>query len=175
MTNSIHPTAIVSDNASLGNNNQIGPFVVIEEGVELGEGNVIHSGAVLRSGTRLGNGNQVHEHAVLGGAPQDLGFDPATATYLELGNDNVIREAVVIHRASKADQATRLGNNNYLMNGVLHDHRRGSGPGPWLEPGGAQTSRFQGGRSAGAEKCLPDPVPLGGESGGIACPVTGQW
>lgn len=122
MTNSIHTTAIVSEQAMLGSDNHIGAHVVIEDDVELGNNNIIRSGAVLRKGTRLGNGNRIHEYAVLGGEPQDLGFDPATPSFLIIGDDNVIRESVILHRASKAEQATRLGNSNYLMNAVHLGH-----------------------------------------------------
>lgn len=122
MSNNIHPTAIVAEGVKLGNGNRIGPYVIIHEDVELGDNNTLHSGVVLHSGTRLGNGNQVHEHAVLGGLPQDLAFDPNTPSYLVIGNDNVLREAVIIHRASKADAMTRVGDNNYLMNGTHLGH-----------------------------------------------------
>lgn len=122
MNNIIHSTAIVSEQARLGSGNHVGPFAVIHDDVVLGDNNELYSGAVLHSGTRLGNGNRVHEHAVIGGLPQDLGFDSATPSYLVIGNDNVLREAVVIHRASKAESVTRLGNHNYLMNGTHLGH-----------------------------------------------------
>ncbi len=122
MKNNIHPTAIISEQAKLGNGNRIGPFVVIEDDVELGNDNIISSGVILRNGTRMGNSNQLHEYAVMAGEPQDLGFDQSIPSYAELGDDNVIRESVIIHRASKAEQATRLGNSNYLMTLVHVGH-----------------------------------------------------
>lgn len=122
MTNTIHPTALISEKAQLGNGNHIGPFAVIHDDVVIGNNNVLHSGVILHAGTRLGNGNRLHEYAVIGGLPQDLGFEPATASRVEIGDENVLREAVIIHRASQADTATRLGNHNYLMNGVHLGH-----------------------------------------------------
>ncbi|MFP3873495.1 MAG: acyl-ACP--UDP-N-acetylglucosamine O-acyltransferase [Thiohalophilus sp.] len=122
MSNTIHPTAIVSSEARLGQGNEIGPFVVIHGDVALGDNNVLHSGVVLHGGTRLGNANRLHESAVIGGLPQDLGFDPATPSYVEIGDDNVLREAVIIHRASKSGAVTRVGDHNYLMNGTHLGH-----------------------------------------------------
>ena len=122
MTNSIHPTAIVSEKAILGTGNVVGAFAVIEDDVTIGNNNQLMTGAVLKSGTRLGNENNIHEHAVLGGLPQDLGFDAATKSYVKIGNSNVIREFVTIHRASKSEQSTRLGNENYLMTQVHLGH-----------------------------------------------------
>lgn len=129
MSNTIHPTAVVSDQAKLGKGNHIGPFVVIEEDVEIGNDNTLYTGAVLRSGARLGDTNRLHEHAVVGGEPQDLGFDPVTNTFAVLGNRNVLRESVTVHRASKEGTATLLGDDNYLMaqTHVAHDCRLGNG------------------------------------------------
>ncbi len=121
MSNTIHPTAIVSPAAQLGENNQIGPFVVIEDDVQLGNGNSLLAGVVLKKGTRLGDDNTIHEYTVLGGLPQDLGFREMPS-YVEIGNKNVIREYVSINRASQEEAATRLGDNNYLMTQVHLGH-----------------------------------------------------
>lgn len=125
--NTIHPTAVISEHARLGHGNRIGPFVVIEDGVELGNDNVLHSGVVLRSGARLGNANHLHEHVVVAGEPQDLGFDRGRITFAVLGDRNVLRESVTIHRATKEGGATVLGDDNYLMAQVhvAHDCRLG--------------------------------------------------
>ena len=128
MSNSIHPTAIVSEQAQLGENNIVGPHVVIEDDVQIGNGNSLLTGAVLKSGLRMGNDNTVHEYAVIGGLPQDLGFDPTTLSYVTIGNDNTLREYVTVHRASKAQAITRLGDRNYLMTQVhlAHDCQLGN-------------------------------------------------
>lgn len=122
MSNTIHPSAIVSEQAQLGEGNTIGAFAVIENDVKLGDNNTLLSGAVLKAGTTLGNGNTLHEHAVIGGLPQDLGFDADTVSSVEIGDGNVLREFVTIHRASKEKKATRLGNENYLMTQVHIGH-----------------------------------------------------
>lgn len=122
MGNTIHASAQVSAAATLGEGNEIGAHVVIEDDVVLGNNNKLLPGVVLKSGTRLGNDNTLHEYAVIAGNPQDLGFDTATKTYVEMGNANVIRESVTINRATKEGGATRLGNENYLMTQVHLGH-----------------------------------------------------
>lgn len=122
MSNNIHPSAFISDKAQLGTGNEIGAFVVIEDDVVLGDNNILLTGVVLKSGTSLGNENKIHEHAVIGGLPQDLGFDAATASFVKIGNKNTLREFVTIHRASQESQSTTLGNDNYLMTQVHIGH-----------------------------------------------------
>lgn len=122
MSNTVHPTAMVSNQAQLGENNIIGPHVVIEANVQMGNNNTLLTGAVLKEGVSIGNNNKIHEYAVLGGLPQDLGFDPATVSYVTIGNGNTLREYVTVHRASKQDAFTRLGDENYLMTHVHLGH-----------------------------------------------------
>lgn len=116
MSNQIHSSAIVSSSAELGNNNRIGPFAIIEDGVCLGDNNVIAAHAVIKVGTRLGDRNHVYEHAVIGGNPQHTKFtDESVATYTQIGNDNIFREAVTVNRGYIEGKSTILGNSNYLM------------------------------------------------------------
>lgn len=116
MSNQIHPTAIVAPGAKLGRNNRIGAYAIIEDGVELGDDNNIAAHAVLKFGTRMGNRNRVYEQAVLGGAPQHVKFtDETVPTYVDIGNDNVFREAVTVNRAYQEGKSTVLGDGNYLM------------------------------------------------------------
>ena len=122
MSNTIHPTALVSDKAQLGNGNNIGAFVVIEDDVILGDNNVALSGVVIKSGTRIENNNKIHENAVIGGLPQDLGFDAKTPSFVKIGCNNTLREFVTIHRASQENASTKLGNENYLMTQVHVAH-----------------------------------------------------
>lgn len=122
MSNTIHPSALVSDKAHIGRGNNIGAFVIIEDDVVLGDNNTLLSGSVLKSGTVLGNENKIHEHAVIGGLPQDLGFDITTPSFVKIGDKNTLREFVTIHRASQKNEATKLGNENYLMAQVHIGH-----------------------------------------------------
>ncbi|MFV1996808.1 MAG: acyl-ACP--UDP-N-acetylglucosamine O-acyltransferase [Acidiferrobacterales bacterium] len=121
MTNRIHPTALVSTKARLGNRNSIGPYVTIEDDVQMGNGNTILQGAVLKNGTRMGNDNAVHEYAVIAGRPQDIGFKDGS-TKVRIGDNNVLREYVTISRATNNEIPTSIGNENYLMNQVHLGH-----------------------------------------------------
>jgi UDP-N-acetylglucosamine acyltransferase len=123
MTSSIHPTAYIAPNAVLGEGVSVGPFAVIEEGAQIGANSQIGAHAVVHGHVRMGEGNILHPHAVLGGLPQDLGFEPETQSWLEIGDRNVFREGFTAHRATKADGATRIGSDCYFMNNshVAHD------------------------------------------------------
>lgn len=120
----LHSTACVDPDARIGDGTRIGPFAVVESQVEVGSCCRIESHAVLKRFTSLGEGNQVFEGAVLGGIPQDLKFRE-TASRLVVGNGNIFRENVTVHRATGEGGVTRIGDSNYLMAGshVAHNCR----------------------------------------------------
>jgi UDP-N-acetylglucosamine acyltransferase len=118
---SIHSTAIVSAAARLSSEVAIGPYAVIEDEVTIGEGCEIGAHAVVKKFTTLGRRNRVFEHAVLGGEPQDVKFK-GEASQLIIGDDNLIREFVTLHRANGEGETTRIGNRNFLMIGVHVAH-----------------------------------------------------
>ena len=117
----IHPSAVVSPRAQIASDVTIGPYAVIEEGVFIGPGCEIGAHAVVKRYTTLGERNRVFEHATLGGEPQDVKFR-GEASRLLIGDDNLIRENVTIHRATGENMATRIGSRNYLMIGVHIAH-----------------------------------------------------
>ncbi len=110
----IHPLAIVSPQAQLGNQVSIGPFAVIESDVVISDRCRIASHVVIKDGTELGADNEVCEAAVLGGHPQHL-KKPAQLGRLVLGNGNTIREHVTLHRAMRPETATTIGNHCMIM------------------------------------------------------------
>ncbi len=110
----IHPTALVSPKAEIGCGVKIGPFVVIEEDVTIGEDTVVGSHSVIHSGTRIGKKNIISDHVVLGGDPQHLSYK-GEKTFLIIGDENIIREFVSIHRSFKEGEATVIGNKCYIM------------------------------------------------------------
>jgi len=124
----VHPTAVIGDDVELGQGTRIGAYAVIESGVRMGRDNVIWPQAFVASGTTLGDGNQVHPGAIIGHLPQDLGFDPATETFTRIGDRNVFREHCQVHRATKAGQATTVGNDNLIMAmaHIAHDCKVGN-------------------------------------------------
>ena len=112
--NEVHPTAVIAPDVVLGEGSRIGPFAVLEAGVRLGRGNLLGAHCVLKTGTRLGNENHIHEHAVLGGTPQDFKFT-GQESLLTVGDRNVFREGVTVHRGSREQASTVIGNDNFLM------------------------------------------------------------
>lgn len=123
----IHPTAVVSPLARIGQDAVIGPFCVIEPGATIGDGCALESRVIIKERTHLGQNNRVFEGAILGGLPQHLRMPPDMGE-LVIGDSNTIRENVTIHRALQAGHATTLGSHNLLMVGthVAHDCQLGS-------------------------------------------------
>lgn len=118
----IHPTSWVSPQARVAEDVRIGAFCVVEADVEIGVGTRLENHVVIKSGTRLGAGNQVCEHAVLGGLPQHKS-PTSPAGLVCIGDRNVIREQVTIHRALNQSKETTIGDDNLLMvsSHIAHD------------------------------------------------------
>lgn len=124
----IHPTAIISPQARLDPSVQVGPYAIIDEGVTLGAGCIVGPHVHLTGLLTAGTGNRFHAGCVIGDAPQDLKYD-GTPTRVRIGDNNVFREHVTVHRATKPDGETVIGSNNLLMTNVhighnshVHDH-----------------------------------------------------
>lgn len=111
---SIHPLAAVSPDARLGVGVTIHAFATVEAGAELGDYCTVASGAVIKAGVKAGCHNEFCEHAVVGGAPQHAAR-PEQVGAVVIGDHNVFREHVTVHRALKPGTATRVGDNNYIM------------------------------------------------------------
>ncbi|WP_197528455.1 acyl-ACP--UDP-N-acetylglucosamine O-acyltransferase [Aeoliella mucimassa] len=118
----IHPLAEVSPRAKLGVDVEIGPFAVVEDDVEIGDRCQIAARASVKSGTTMGCENLIGEGAIVGGLPQHL-HQPENPGRLMIGDRNMIRENVTLHRAFIPDQATIIGNDCLLMVGshIAHD------------------------------------------------------
>jgi len=111
----IHPTAIIDDSARIGNNVEIGPYTIVGANVEIGDNCVIGPHVVLRGPTVLGKNNRIFQFASVGEDCQDKKYN-GEPTRLVIGDNNVIRECVTIHRGTVQDQGlTQIGNNNLLM------------------------------------------------------------
>ncbi len=119
----VHATALVHPKAELGERVSIGPYAVVHEGVRVGDGCEIGAFSVLHSGVSLGRDNQLSEHVVLGGPPQDVNFDPAIPSGVEIGDANRFREFCTVHRSAQEKQATRIASGCMFMFGshVAHD------------------------------------------------------
>jgi UDP-N-acetylglucosamine acyltransferase len=124
----IHPTAIISDQARLGENVQVGPGVIVGDGCEVGDNCVLDARAVLERNVRLAPGVRVGIGTVLGGDPQDLKFQ-GEETWVEIGEGTRIREYTTINRGTSQSFRTTVGKNCFLMSYVhlAHDCHLGDG------------------------------------------------
>lgn len=111
----IHPSAIIDPSARLDKNVRVGPWTVIGPGVEIGEGTEIASHVVLKGPTVIGKHNRIYQFSSVGEDTPDLKYK-GEATRLVIGDHNVIREGVTIHRGTVQDRAeTTIGDHNLLM------------------------------------------------------------
>lgn len=111
----IHPTSIVETGAQIKANVQIGPFCCIGSNVEIEEGTIIHSHVVIVGNTRIGKDNQIYQFASIGEVNQDLKYKNEP-TQTVIGDRNIIRESVTIHRGTiQGCGLTNIGNDNLLM------------------------------------------------------------
>ncbi|MEP6686224.1 MAG: acyl-ACP--UDP-N-acetylglucosamine O-acyltransferase [Verrucomicrobiota bacterium] len=125
----IHQSAMVDAKAQIGAEVEIGPHSIIGAEAVIGEKCVLQSHVVIEGTVQMGAGNFIGHGAIIGAAPQDLGFQAQCKSGVEIGNGNVIREHVTIHRGATEGSATVLGDANFLMVGVHvgHDCRIGNG------------------------------------------------
>jgi UDP-N-acetylglucosamine acyltransferase len=124
----IHPTAIIDPKAEIGEGVEIGPYGVIEKGVSIGEGTRIGSHVVIREGTHIGKRCQILQFASIGEAPQAI-FYRGEKTSLFIGDQNIVREFVTLHRGTvKGGGKTVIGNDNFFMAyaHVAHDCQIGN-------------------------------------------------
>jgi UDP-N-acetylglucosamine acyltransferase len=123
----IHPTAVIDPRAEVVADAEIGPYVVIDGPVRIGAGTRVMAHAYLTGATEIGADNEIHPGAALGGPPQDKAYR-GQQTFLRIGDRNLIREHVQIHRGTAAGSATVIGNDNFLMGNshVGHNCRLGN-------------------------------------------------
>ena len=124
----IHPTAIIHPRAKLDVTVRVGPYTVIDEGVEVGPNCVIGSHVYLTGLTTIGARNRFYTGCVIGEEPQDLKYS-GEPTRLRIGDDNVFREHVTVHRSNRLGEETVIGSRNFLManSHVAHNCRLGNG------------------------------------------------
>ena len=124
----IHPSAIVSSKATLGDGVQVGPFAIIGDGCHVGDNCEIAARATLERDVTLGVGVKVGIGTVLGGAPQDLKY-AGEPTTVEIGDGTVIREYSTVNRGTSESFKTTVGSKCLLMSYVhlAHDCHIGNG------------------------------------------------
>lgn len=124
----IHALAYVDPKAQLADSVEVGPFCYVEGDVVIGEECRLDSHVTVKAGTTMGARNFVGQGAVLGGDPQS-GAYRGQPTFLKVGDDNVFREYVTVHRSMFEGQSTVIGSHNFIMaychvahDCTLHDH-----------------------------------------------------
>lgn len=124
----IHPTAVIHPKAQLDSTVTVGPCAVIDEGVTVGAHCRVGPHVYLTGGTAVGAHNQFFAGCVIGEAPQDLKYN-GEPTRLRIGDHNIFREHVTVHRSTRLGEETVLGSHSFLMahchvghNSALGDH-----------------------------------------------------
>ncbi len=111
----IHKTAIVHEKAQIGDNVEIGPYAIIGENVTIGAGTRVGAHTVIEGWTEIGRENRIFQFASIGADPQDLKFG-GEKSYLKIGDRNMIREFVTLHRGTtEGGGETIIGSDNLLM------------------------------------------------------------
>ena len=111
---SIHSTAVIDPKAEIDSYVKVGPYVVIEGAVKIRRGTRVMAHAYLAGWTEIGENNEIHPGVILGDAPQDKAYK-GEETYLKVGDHNIFREHVQVHRGTVAGSSTIVGNHNFLM------------------------------------------------------------
>jgi len=146
----IHETAIVHPDAIIGEGVIVSAFCTVGPGVSIGNGCKLHPGSHISGNTELGEGcevlngavvgadipgrtvigkqNNIGYHAVVGVKCQDLKYKEGDECFLYIGNNNDIREYASIHRSSKPEDTTVVGDNNLIMGSchIAHDCKLGN-------------------------------------------------
>ena len=125
----IAPQAIIHPDAKLADDVRVGPWTIIGPNVEIGAGSVVASHVVIKGPTRIGKNNQIFQFSSVGEDTPDLKYN-GEPTRLVIGDHNIIREGVTIHRGTVQDcSETTIGNHNLIMayvhighDSVLGDH-----------------------------------------------------
>lgn len=112
---SIHPQAIIDPSATLADNVSVGAFSIIGPDVVIGEGCVIEPHVIIKGPTVMGKNNHIYQFSTIGEATPDLKYQ-GEPTRLVMGDNNIVREGVTIHRGTIQDRSeTTIGDHNLLM------------------------------------------------------------
>lgn len=117
----IHPTAVISPEARLGEGVRVGPYSVVDAGAEIGDGTVLEAYVRVKGGTTLGARCHIFEHAVVGSEPQDHSYAGETS-FVRIGDDVTLREHVTVNRATGEGNETVVGSGSLIMEGCHLGH-----------------------------------------------------
>lgn len=119
----IHPTATIDKTAQIGQGTIIGPNVIVGKESVIGENCHIMGQNIINEYCQIGNNNVFYPQSCIGFDPQDLSFDRRLKSGTKIGDNNIFREFVTIHRATIENGFTTIGSSNYFMvnTHVAHD------------------------------------------------------
>jgi len=123
VTQAIHSSAVIHEDARLGEGVEVGPFCTIGSQVRLGDGCRLMSHVVLAGDTEIGSGNRFFPFVTVGVEPQDLKF-AGEKTSLRIGERNTFRENCTVHVGTEGGGGvTRIGSDNFFMasSHIAHD------------------------------------------------------
>lgn len=118
-----HPTAIIDPKAKLDEGVEIGPYSIIGADVEIGSGTIIESHVIVKGPTTIGKSNRILQFSSIGDGSPDKKYKDEP-TKLLIGDENIIREGVTIHRGTVQEKGlTSIGNRNLMMaySHIAHD------------------------------------------------------
>ncbi len=121
MSARIHPSALVDASAELADDVEIGPWAIVGPRCTMGAGTSVAARATLEQNVRLGERVRIGIGAVLGGDPQDLKYR-GEETWVDIGDDTVVREYATINRGTAQSLTTRVGRGCFLMSYVHLAH-----------------------------------------------------
>lgn len=110
----ISPLAYVDPSAKIADGVNIHPFAYIDADVEIGEGTEIMPYTSIIRGTRIGRNNRIYQGSIIGADPQDFRWK-GEKTYCFIGDNNTIREHVIINRGITSEGGTRIGSDSFIM------------------------------------------------------------
>lgn len=111
----IDPRAIIDPSAIIADDVEVGPWTIIGPDVEIGSGTVVASHVVVKGPTKIGANNKIYQFSSVGEDTPDMKYQ-GEPTRLVIGDNNIIREGVTIHRGTVQDRGeTLIGNDNLIM------------------------------------------------------------
>ncbi len=122
-----HPSSVIGASVELAPGVDVGPFCMLEGRIRLGPRTRLIGHVTILGDTELGEGNVLHPGVVIGNEPQDLTYSGVPRA-VRIGNRNVFREQVTVHRGSERGEITIIGDDNFFMQNshVAHDCRVGN-------------------------------------------------
>jgi UDP-N-acetylglucosamine acyltransferase len=110
----VHKTAIINGNVKLGKNVAVGPYCILDGDIQIGDNTILVANVHIYKWVKIGKNCKIYPFCSIGTEAQDLKYKECIS-YVEIGNNNTIREFVTINRATELETKTVIGDNNFFM------------------------------------------------------------